>query len=186
MIPIQFLHVTAAINYCSTCGDLTASEVKCLQLKSKRKLKYYCEACEEGLSKVPVLIKKVAELRECINSIINKSSTTNTGSSTSIDRTNHDMEMTVAEVMERQERASNVIIYNVNESVKPTQAERHSEDREAVKLGKNSSNRARPIKVILKTSGEAKQVLRSRNLIKTPGIKFTEIRLRLRGNILGK
>ncbi|VEN42330.1 unnamed protein product [Callosobruchus maculatus] len=152
--------------------DLTASEVKCLQLKSKRKLNYYCESCEEGLSKVPVLIKEVAELRECINCILNKDSFTNAGSSTNIDKTSHDMEITVAEVMERQERASNLIIYNVNESVKPTHADRNSEDREAVKLGKNSSNRARPIKVILKTSGEAKQVLRDRNLIKTPGIKI--------------
>nr|CAI5826060.1 unnamed protein product [Callosobruchus analis] len=39
-------------------------------------------------------------------------------------------------------------------------------------LGKNPSNRARPIKVILKISGEAKQVFRSRNLIRTPGIKI--------------
>nr|CAI5851820.1 unnamed protein product [Callosobruchus analis] len=148
---------------CSTCGELTASEVKCLQLKSKRKLKYYCEAFEEGLSKVPILIKEVAELRECINPIINRSSTTNTGSSTCNYTTNHDMEMTVAEVMERQGRASNIIIYNVNKSVKPTQAERNSEDREAVKcilkgisidksnltffrLVKNSFNKARPIK----------------------------------------
>nr|CAI5826061.1 unnamed protein product [Callosobruchus analis] len=62
---------------CSTCGDLPAS------------------ALAEGQTK----------LLSCGNSIINRNCTTNTGSSTSIDRTSHDMEMTVAEVMERQERA---------------------------------------------------------------------------------
>nr|CAI5865987.1 unnamed protein product [Callosobruchus analis] len=76
---------------CSACRDLTALEGKCLQLKSKRKLRYYCEASEEGLSKVPILIKEVAEVRECINSIINKHSTTNAGSSTNIDKTSRNL-----------------------------------------------------------------------------------------------
>ncbi|CAH1110118.1 unnamed protein product [Psylliodes chrysocephalus] len=57
---------------CIDCGNLTASEVKCMQLKTKRKLKFFCETCEDGFYKVSALIKEVSELKLSINKILNK------------------------------------------------------------------------------------------------------------------
>ncbi|KAJ8980532.1 hypothetical protein NQ317_008329 [Molorchus minor] len=98
------------------------------------------------------------------------------------------MEDVISEIIDRQSRATNVIIFNVNESSNNTKVGRLQDDREAViniledyavdktdlklfRLGKISPNKMRPIKLTLKSAEEAKYILRNK-LVKTPGIKI--------------
>lgn len=173
---------------CAFCGDLTASEIKCLQLKTKRRLKFYCDACEMGLSRVPALIDEVAELKQSLNNILgNQRLIVDTASVSP--NTNCNMEDIISEMLDRQNRASNVIVFNIKESVKKTQAGRNEDDNESVKtiladfpvdwssvklfrLGKFSVGRNRPIKVLFNSVSDAKQILRNRNRLKVPGIKI--------------
>nr|CAI5843070.1 unnamed protein product [Callosobruchus analis] len=113
--------------FCATCGDLTASEIKCLQLKNKRKLKFYCDACEEGLCKVPSLIKEVADLKDSVNKI-NEMLSRERINNNSANNSNCNMEDIISEMLDRQNRATNVIMYNMNESVRNTQTERIHEE----------------------------------------------------------
>nr|CAI5858889.1 unnamed protein product [Callosobruchus analis] len=41
------------------CSDLSDSELRVMDLKGKRVLKYYCEECQMGIKLVPKLIAKV-------------------------------------------------------------------------------------------------------------------------------
>uniref|UniRef100_A0A6P7G2P0 Uncharacterized protein LOC114333208 n=1 Tax=Diabrotica virgifera virgifera TaxID=50390 RepID=A0A6P7G2P0_DIAVI len=46
------------------CASITATEVRCLQLAADtRKLKYFCEDCEQGLLLVPILKSMVEDLK---------------------------------------------------------------------------------------------------------------------------
>ena len=51
------------------CSGLNASEIKVIDLKGKRLLRFYCEDCSEGLLMVPKLIKMVDELKAEVSSI---------------------------------------------------------------------------------------------------------------------
>ncbi|KAL3268966.1 hypothetical protein HHI36_008052, partial [Cryptolaemus montrouzieri] len=48
----------------SNCRDLTASEVKCVQLKQKRRLIFLWVEYKGGFWKVPTLIKEIDELKK--------------------------------------------------------------------------------------------------------------------------
>lgn len=50
---------------CQQCSELSASEVRCIELK-KRKLIYLCQTCETGFKQVPVLTRRIEELEKQI------------------------------------------------------------------------------------------------------------------------
>nr|CAI5856889.1 unnamed protein product [Callosobruchus analis] len=175
--------------FCATCGDLTASEIKCLQLKNKRKLKFYCDACEEGLCKVPSLIKEVADLKDSVNKI-NEMLSRERINNNSANNSNCNMEDIISEMLDRQNRATNVIMYNMNQSVRNTQTERIHEDKELVlrvlseltveknnlkvfRLGKFQPNKVRPIKVILNSVADARLILKNKNSISRHGVRIS-------------
>ncbi|CAG9760600.1 unnamed protein product [Ceutorhynchus assimilis] len=91
-------------------------------------------------------------------------------------------------MMERKNRAKNIIIFNVNESKAKTLAERNLDDDRTVgavfenfdinkdgfrsfRLGKYVADRAWPIKVILESEADAKNILKNRKNISIPGVR---------------
>lgn len=167
---------------CADCADLSASEIRCMGLKS-RKLMFLCSDCEKGILLIPTLLKQVSDMQLEINELKQRNSTT------SVPNTLNNEEDLISEMLDRQKRMSNIIVYNVNESHQKSQAERNIEDKEAIlnilegvdvnknniklfRLGKFITGKVRPIKVILNSAEDAKHILKNKQLIKIPSIKI--------------
>ncbi|KAG5880087.1 hypothetical protein JTB14_011590 [Gonioctena quinquepunctata] len=112
----------------SACSELCHSELKCMQLK-RRSLQFLCEDCTSGLHQVPALIKAISDLRSGVEAMRIARPPSRPQSSVG----EMDKEDMICEMLDRQNRASNLIILNINESQLKTQAERISQDTEAVK-----------------------------------------------------
>lgn len=91
------------------CSGLTSSKIKYLALKN-RNLKYFCEACNNGLRDVPELKYLINRLLAEVNELKNQNNNNNTS------HEHHSEEFIIGEVDERDIRASNLIFYNVAES----------------------------------------------------------------------
>ncbi|KAG5892375.1 hypothetical protein JTB14_035989 [Gonioctena quinquepunctata] len=94
---------------CSKCGGLTASEVKCLQLK-KRVLLFFCDDCRNGLCQVPTLRTEIADLRRHLDDFI---------------ETNKNLK---GMIQDRSTRPSNILIHNIEESSSRNFKERIEQD----------------------------------------------------------
>lgn len=161
---------------CRSCGGLTASEVKCLQLVGKRKLIFYCEDCENGLKQVPVLIKKITEIQAQINDLIESKQRTHVAQQSEICE-----EVFFEEISDRLSRRRNVMIFGVQDSNnKESDREKLSQIMEVVvpdmeiesaamfrigRFNKNSSN-PRPIKLVLKCERQAADIMSGARLLK--------------------
>lgn len=53
------------------CSELTAAELKCFDLRSsaKRRVKYLCDECEQGLHQIPKIFQLINELRDEIREL---------------------------------------------------------------------------------------------------------------------
>jgi hypothetical protein len=154
----------------SKCSGLSATELKCLTMKS-RKLKYFCDSCEKGLSELPELKILISSLLVEVESLKKKSSTLRSD------------EFVINEVNERNMRASNLIFYNIPESTSKNVVERISHDKEeinkiindtsdikmpikVIRLGKSyHSDKHRPINAIFSTAGDAFDILKNKKLL---------------------
>lgn len=167
---------------CVNYVESSASEIRCLSLK-KRKLMLLCEECENGILMIPTLIKRISEMQMEVDTL--KQSVNRNPESTPA----YDSEDLISEMLERQSRSSNVIVFNVRESQQNTQADRIAQDKASVmeildginiekrnvklfRLGKFSANKTRPIKVILDSAADAKFFLKNKHLIKIPSINI--------------
>lgn len=165
------------------CTGLTASELKVMDLKGKRILKFYCEDCQSGIKLIPKLMVKIDQLQSEINEL---KKVGNNSLTTLKENENEDV---ISEIMDRQSRASNIIIFNVNEPKSKNTQERNSEDNKTVqdilsgmniskddikqfRIGKVGQGKNRPIKVILKSPEDAKCVLKNKHNIKIPSIRI--------------
>lgn len=166
---------------CAICSNLSASELKCMPLKSRR-LRFLCDECDKGVSQIPLLIKQMAEMREEIRKL-------KESQSASVSQLNiYSHESIISEMIERQNRRSNIILLNIKESQQNSMPERNSDDRNAVtsilsemninknnirtfRLGKYTNGRNRPIKVILNCPEDALHVLKNKKSIKVPSVK---------------
>lgn len=168
---------------CNRCSDLSASEIRCLQMK-KRVLKFCCPDCESGLLQVPVLIQQMQtntkKLEELSEKFFQMSPTSGTNVSPSV------CESMVTEAMERVKRASNVILRGVPEP-QGSIRERISTDEQyvsnmlstiignepdlkpvkVVRFGKGSPDHPRLVKVVFPNSAACKRVLRNKNKLST-------------------
>lgn len=167
------------------CSGLSASELKVMDLKGKRYLKFYCEDCQNGVKLIPKLLVKIDTLETEINKL--KTMVETSGQNIVSISNKEDL---LYEMNDRNNRASNIIIFNVNESKKATAQQRQSEDSKTVdnilqnfnnidqnniknfRLGKFEPNKSRPIKVVLKSVEDAKYVLKNRNLAAGQGVKI--------------
>lgn len=109
---------------CDGCGrsvhtscSLSVNELKCYELRStsKRRLKYICLECEQGIRQIPKMMSLIAELRDEMRSLREERSTlnqcqcasTHVASAPSLGNT----EEIISEMFDRCKRASNLIIF---------------------------------------------------------------------------
>ncbi|KAJ8966982.1 hypothetical protein NQ317_009263 [Molorchus minor] len=169
------------------CSELSTTEMRSVLLK-KRSLMFFCLTCKENFKQFPKLIKNFNELmernkaleetnKELLQKLDNYKELESKITTPIANQCN--MEDVISEIIDRQSRATNVIIFNVNESSNNTKVGRLQDDREAViniledyavdktdlklfRLGKISPNKMRPIKLTLKSAEEAKYILRNK------------------------
>lgn len=157
------------------CSGLNASEIKVMELKGSRTLKFFCKDCQSGLKIVPELIKVVDELRQEIVLLKKTSvSATNTNKavipSNSYPASNSGEADILMELQERQKRANNVMLFNFPEgndkdNVKdilsilwgddPPQAITYS------RIGKPNKNNNRALKITLDTQITAEKLIKN-------------------------
>lgn len=93
-----------------------------MQLKT-RKLLFMCEHCEQGLRVLPSLINQVTDLSKQIEQIRKNPVSTPQWNK---------KEDQIHEIMERNKRRKNVIVFNVRESHKQDKNDRNAEDKNAI------------------------------------------------------
>ncbi|KAI4458921.1 zinc finger fyve/phd-type [Holotrichia oblita] len=175
------------------CSELTDAEIKCLALRpsSRRRIKYLCVDCEQGVHQIPKLITLINDLKEEIRHMKEKyaeltiCSTSSTGASSNISNVMASEEV-INEVFERNKRSHNIIIYNSTEggSSKQDQVQRDvllvqkllqevgvdGGQIKPIRLGKFDSTKdrsSRLIKVRLSATEDVFKVLRKFNQIKS-------------------
>lgn len=166
------------------CTDLTPSEIRVIELKTKRSLKYFCEACQEGLRLIPILKKRIDVLEqrlELLEADIKKKST-----SVAVDQSlqqtplnpNPSGENIMTEIFERQKRVNNIMIFNFNLPTEGSDTAQVAtlltelcdhpvEVSRVTKLGKPNRNGHKPLKVILSDTQLVHMVLKNRYKVLT-------------------
>lgn len=148
------------------CSDLNASELKVMDLKGKRTLRFYCEDCQAGLKLIPTLIAKIDKLESQINAP--RRDNININQSMPLE------EHLICEIHERQKRAKNVVIYNLPESnndlneVKKISKEVTNIDIDVVRVirfGKPNKNGHRPMKATFGNPDDAMSIIVNRKKI---------------------
>lgn len=173
-----------------TCADLTASEIKCIQLKTKRTLKFFCDICLEGLRLIPVLQRQLNNLETKFDDILKKMGDDQTKNVDSISSTEplFNIEAFVAEMEDRKIRANNLMVYNLKECDSNSVEEKAKQDaneitkiiaptfteniKKVIRIGKHS-NITRPVKVIFNSSNAVLETLKNKNKITYPNIKVS-------------
>lgn len=173
------------------CGNLTASEIKCLQLKNKRKLIFLCPDCETGFWRVPMIMEELTTLKNRFNELENLMK--DNANAVSIPRPpiqtdNNVTEEIITELFERQKRESNIMVMNVKESQAAAPHVRKQEDIDTIKslfqrvevdldrinvfrVGQVALNKNRLIKVVMNGRQDAVTIFKNKNLL-PPGIKI--------------
>lgn len=156
----------------SKCSGLAAGELKCITLKNLT-LKYFCPSCEKGLRNIPELKQLINRLLADVNELkLSK------GVNKQISE-----DFIINELNDRSQRASNLIIYNIQESTALITADKIKHDELAVsniiasiitesaieplkliRLGKHyqPNSKPRPIKIVLPSSRDAFDILRNK------------------------
>lgn len=162
-----------------SCSKLSRDEVILLRGRT-RTLKYMCPNCESRDVEIKALKSMVEMLQKDITEL-----KTNVNKGTEQKQVNMDMlvETAIAEMVEREWRAKNVIVYRVKESKSQDINIRINEDVQIVKealapvvdissmdvkvvrIGKMDATKVRPVKVIFKTKNDAMNVLRNKKKI---------------------
>lgn len=162
----------------TTCSSLSRAEISCLK-QSDRQIKYNCDQCKN----LPNLLSVITQLKEVIEKLQQDVNDLKSGMVTQAPLST---ETIISEVAERQARASNIIIFNIKESIANDSRARVNEDflqvQNALKkiipdnsidlnetkmyrLGKPNPNsiKPRPLKVILKTSSDVIKILKNKS-----------------------
>lgn len=173
------------------CTDLTASELKVLDLKSGRQLKYFCNDCQEGLLRIPKLFKIIDSLQEEVKDLRTKLDSMSQSSSA------HNSFDMLVEMEDRVSRACSVMITDIDESKKSDPQLRASEDIvnvkkvlskilpdvkvcKAIRLGRKVGNRTRLLKVVVGNRDEVRSILRNKRDADIPdGVKIFADRTKL-------
>lgn len=96
------------------CTPLSSSELRVIELKGKRSLKYFCNDCEESLKCIPTLRSQIEVLEDKFDALMNKIDNVLNGATpqqSSSSPASSDAEI-MNEVFERQKRMNNIMIFN--------------------------------------------------------------------------
>lgn len=153
------------------CSDLNASELKVMDLKGKRLLKFYCDDCLQGIKLIPKLLNKIDVMQKEIENL--RSEIKNSPPPITHQGVTSN-EAIINEICERQKRLNNVMIFNLPEtnSVDKDKVEVREickcltkEDLEIVKItrfGKKNKNGFRALKISFSQSEDALKVIRAK------------------------
>lgn len=175
-------------NICLQCSNLTSSEARVMGLKGKRTLLYLCPACREALFQVPKLIKSYDGLREELNDVKKQISKGLSASPPAVAAVvpslSLDTGAILEEIVERERRASNVILVGIKESDSDNSSTRKLYDESnvnkilldindgrdyaekvvtVIRLGRREDGKHRPIKVVLKSRQDAVWILKNKS-----------------------
>ena len=154
------------------CAGLSRTEVSCLRAK-QRKISFYCENCD-----VVNIIKSLKDQIEHTSHEIASIKKEKSVPAPPITNPSLSEDDIINEIVERQQKAANIIVYNLPESKESSINERVNDDQtrclnilrknmpdttfiKCNRLGKASENRPRPIKLQFASSGQVLQILRS-------------------------
>ncbi|KAJ3646788.1 hypothetical protein Zmor_024360 [Zophobas morio] len=113
------------IRFHGSCAGLSRSEISCIK-SANRKLKFFCDECLDLKSWSKKIVDLQSELKDLktevssLKSLLDEKITersVNAVDNSSINQ-NSDCNMIINEVLERQKREANVIMFNVTESQK--------------------------------------------------------------------
>lgn len=167
------------------CSGLNASEMKVMELRGKRSLKFLCGECSQGLLQVPNILKAMDELKfeiqqlkqNCSLPIIDdlksdiqqlkleQTACTKTGGTKEI----------IDELNDRQKREKNLMIFNMPnrnndvESVKELLTKILSDPiipTNIHRIGKSNRNGSKPVKVTLPSQADVLNVLKNKHKLK--------------------
>ncbi|KAK7865961.1 hypothetical protein R5R35_012905 [Gryllus longicercus] len=166
----RYLHVI--------CAELTASEVKCLELR-KRVMSFFCVDCKSSMRSLPQLLAQFNKLSLLVDDLTKR---LDAAESNQRVKSNDDDEL-AHEISERVLRKNNLIVYNVTEPNTGTIDERSLSDVNTVlenfkkccdfdsssivkvfRLGKFRDNINRPIKVIFSNAIIPLNILKNKNI----------------------
>lgn len=167
------------------CTELTASEIRVIELKTRRVLKYLCDTCQEGMRLVPVLKRNLEILEQKFESfksdILLKFDQPPRDNSSQITLQPSSRGELVAssedimkEVLERQQRMNNVMVFNMAEDTQvpdSTAVQRifgtlcgvPPRIVQALRVDKANKYNRRALKVTLSGQHEVQQVLSNKN-----------------------
>lgn len=159
------------------CSGLNQSELKVMNLRSKRNLKFYCEECLLGVRLVPQLIKKIddlqvelEDLKTQVKSMQAAAPNCNVSPNTQKLVPEEDI---MNEMCERQKRLCNVMIFNMpekgNEELDKEETrilieQITKEDLPIVnclRVGKKNKNGYRALKIVLSNAENATKIIKS-------------------------
>ncbi|KOB68204.1 Uncharacterized protein OBRU01_12046 [Operophtera brumata] len=212
-------------NLCLLCSNLTSSEARVMGLKGKRTLLYLCPQCREALFQVPKLIKSYDSLREQLDEVkkqISEAFSTRPTSSSVEGAARmaaqampvqaalapRDTSALLEEIVDRERRATNVIIVGVKESDSELGTDRKKHDETVVKkmlfdvsngcdyldkvvavqrLGPRDSGNAkpRPVKVVMRSRENAIWILKNKSRAMN-GVRIYDDKTPLQRQELGK
>lgn len=171
---------------CKKCSDLSETEFRCIALR-KRRLTFLCENCEKGIMLIPDIMIQLDDLRKQVNDLKSELQAKNSKSEQEVDAV--ESEDIISELMERQRRASNIIISNIKEPSSNSRENRTEDDKRNVadilkdinvdlsnikvfRLGKFMPSKNRLLKVVLNNSEDAVNVLRNKRNVTVPSIRI--------------
>lgn len=146
------------------CSGLSASEVKVMELKGKRILKFYCEDCLLGLRQVPKLIKAIDDLKIEVEHLKKELNAPSFSESDIFD-----------ELQDRQTRSNNVLFFNLPEQGNDLEQVRQllqgvidmsANVSYTGRIGKKNKNGVRCLKVTFSDHQAALSVVRNRSKLK--------------------
>lgn len=192
-IPCDSCHVLFHLQ--EKCCSMSSSETRAAVLQ-KRILLFFCEECRSAFKKVPLLIRKIDELKSEVENLKKEVAELKTQNNSI------NMETLFMELNERSMRSNNLMVYNVSESNAINLADKINEDKlvvtdvlekldiqngmdqilKVIRVGRPGGNRPRPLKIVLSNSQVVKKALKSKSKLYSTNYRISQDQTQLQQN----
>uniref|UniRef100_A0A6P7FVK1 Uncharacterized protein LOC114334520 n=1 Tax=Diabrotica virgifera virgifera TaxID=50390 RepID=A0A6P7FVK1_DIAVI len=171
LVACDSCHITVHPN--ETCTGLAASELRAVIIQ-KRTLNYFCSDCRLSFKSVPKLIREIETLRSEVSSLKSEIKKLKENK----DATSSSAEEVLNELHERQKKANNLLIFNLQEpntatddinqvkSILNTISNNliNSNNIKISRFGNRNKNGHRPLRVIMSSSMDAHAVIKNKHI----------------------
>lgn len=185
---------------CDSCGaifhnkclSLGGSELRVMDLKKQRSLFFFCDDCKQAVKRLPYILRCCEELKDDVKSLKDRVKQLENDANTK-------HEDIFAELNDREQRSTNIMIFNLKESDSIDVNARRRFDHAAVadllsdvgievgnndskllvgtfRIGKATTGRARPLKVTLSNRSTCKEVLKKKGAL-MKSHRFSNVRI---------